>query len=43
MIPPLYRKLRMVEQALRNTDDVLRKEAGYTTELNYAEQTSWRS
>ncbi len=31
----------MFEQAFRNIDDVLRKEAGYTTELDYTEQTSW--
>src|SRR5271167_1105157 len=31
----------MFEQALRNIDDVLRKEAGCTTELDYTEQTSW--
>jgi hypothetical protein len=29
------------EQAFRNIDDVLRKEAGCTTELDYTEQTSW--
>jgi type I restriction enzyme M protein len=29
------------EQAFRNIDDVLRKEAGCTTELDYSEQTSW--
>jgi type I restriction enzyme M protein len=32
---------RMFEQAFRNIDDVLRKEAGCTTELDYTEQTSW--
>ena len=31
----------MFEQALRNIDDALRKEAGCATELDYAEQTSW--
>src|SRR5450759_4278390 len=31
----------MFEQAFKNIDDVLRKEAGCTTELNYIEQTSW--
>jgi type I restriction enzyme M protein len=31
----------MFEQAFKNIDDVLRKEAGCTTELDYAEQTSW--
>ena len=29
------------EQAFRNIDDILRKEAGCTTELDYTEQTSW--
>ena len=31
----------MFEQAFKNVDDVLWKEAGCTTELDYAEQTSW--
>src|ERR1700676_3424797 len=31
----------MFEQAFKNIDDVLRKEAGFTTELDYTEQTSW--
>ncbi|MBM4225848.1 MAG: SAM-dependent DNA methyltransferase, partial [Gammaproteobacteria bacterium] len=31
----------MFEQAFRNIDDALRKEAGCATELDYAEQTSW--
>jgi len=31
----------MFEQAFRNIDDVLRKEAGCASELDYAEQTSW--
>jgi type I restriction enzyme M protein len=31
----------MLEQAFRNIDDALRKEAGCTTELDYTEQTSW--
>jgi type I restriction enzyme M protein len=31
----------MFEQAFRNVDDVLWKEAGCTTELDYTEQTSW--
>ena len=29
------------EQAFKNIDDVLRKEAGCTTELDYTEQSSW--
>jgi type I restriction enzyme M protein len=32
---------RMFEQAFKNIDNVLRKEAGCTTELDYTEQTSW--
>ena len=31
----------MFEQAFKNIDDDLRKEAGCTTELDYIEQTSW--
>src|SRR5690242_8281980 len=31
----------MFEQAFRNIDDVLRREGGCTTELDYTEQTSW--
>ncbi len=31
----------MFEQAFRNIDDLLWKEAGCTTELDYTEQTSW--
>ena len=31
----------MFEQAFRNIDDILWKEAGCTTELDYTEQTSW--
>jgi type I restriction enzyme M protein len=31
----------MFEQVFRNIDDVLWKEAGCTTELDYVEQTSW--
>jgi type I restriction enzyme M protein len=31
----------MFEQAFKNIDDVLRKEAGCTTELNYTRQTVW--
>ena len=32
---------RTFQQAFRNIDDLLRKEAGCTTELDYIEQTSW--
>jgi type I restriction enzyme M protein len=31
----------MFEQAFKNVDDILWKEAGCTTELDYTEQTSW--
>jgi len=33
----------MFEQAFRNIDDVLKKEAGCGTELDYTEQSSWLS
>ncbi len=31
----------MFEQTFKNIDDVLWKEAGCTTELDYTEQSSW--
>jgi type I restriction enzyme M protein len=31
----------MFEQSFKNIDDILRKEAGCTTELDYTEQSSW--
>jgi type I restriction enzyme M protein len=31
----------MFEQAFKNLDDILRKEAGCSTELDYTEQSSW--
>lgn len=31
----------MFEQTFKNIDDILRKESGCTTELDYTEQTSW--
>jgi type I restriction enzyme M protein len=31
----------MFEQTFKNIDDVLWKETGCTTELDYAKQTSW--
>jgi len=31
----------MFDNAFKNMEDVLRKEAGCTTELDYTEQTSW--
>src|ERR1039458_5921896 len=36
-----FRNHSMFEQAFKNIDDVLWKEAGCTTELDYTEQTSW--
>jgi hypothetical protein len=33
--------IRMFEQTFKNIDDILWKEAGCTTELDYTEQTSW--
>jgi type I restriction enzyme M protein len=38
---PVRFSTKMFEQAFRNIDDVLWKEAGCTTELDYTEQTSW--
>ena len=32
---------KMFEQTFKNIDDMLWKEAGCTTELDYTEQTSW--
>jgi len=34
-------ELRMFEQAFKNIDNVLRKESGCSSELDYTEQTSW--
>lgn len=34
-------EVSMFEQAFKNIDDVLRKEAGCGSELDYAEQSSW--
>jgi hypothetical protein len=31
----------MFEQTFKNMDDVLRKEAGCASELDYTEQSSW--
>ncbi|WP_349676845.1 type I restriction-modification system subunit M N-terminal domain-containing protein [Stutzerimonas kunmingensis] len=31
----------MFEQAFKNIDDILHKDAGCTSELDYTEQTSW--
>jgi len=31
----------MFEQVFKNVDDILWKEAGCTTELDYVEQSSW--
>jgi len=38
---PLPLTFPMFEQAFKNIDDILWKEAGCTTELDYTEQTSW--
>ncbi len=43
-VPPQDTQLSthsMFEQAFKNIDDILWKEAGCTTELDYTEQTSW--
>ncbi len=39
-IPPTIKGL-MFEQIFKNIDDVLWKESGCTTELDYTEQSSW--
>ena len=39
--PTSQRICVVFDQAFKNIDDVLRKEAGCTTELDYTEQTSW--
>ncbi len=31
----------MFEQSFKNIDDILRKDAGVSSELDYVEQTSW--
>lgn len=31
----------MFEQAFKNIDDIMHKDAGASTELDYVEQTSW--
>jgi type I restriction enzyme M protein len=31
----------MFEQAFKNIDDILHKDAGASSELDYVEQTSW--
>ena len=31
----------MFEQAFKNIDDILHKDAGCSSELDYTEQTSW--
>src|SRR6202521_57810 len=38
---PVATNHTMFQQAFKNIDDVLWKEAGCTTELDYVEQTSW--
>ena len=32
----------MFEQAFKNIDDILHKDAGSSSELDYTEQTSWQ-
>ena len=39
--PLLYPVPFMFEQAFKNIDDALHKEAGCSSELDYTEQTSW--
>ena len=41
MLPLPLHLLPMFEQAFKNIDDVLWKDAGCTSELDYTEQTSW--
>jgi hypothetical protein len=36
-----FERKYMFQQTFKNIDDVLWKEAGCTTELDYTEQTSW--
>jgi len=33
--------IRMLEQAFKNIDDILHKDADCSSELDYTEQTSW--
>jgi type I restriction enzyme M protein len=42
-MPELIRKARipMFEQTFKNIDDILHKDAGCTSELDYTEQSSW--
>jgi type I restriction enzyme M protein len=40
-IPARFPPHRMFEQAFKNIDDVLWKDAGCTSELDYTEQSSW--
>ena len=41
MLHKLLKGAEMFEQTFKNIDDVLWKETGCATELDYAEQTSW--
>ncbi|SOB56987.1 protein of unknown function [Pseudodesulfovibrio profundus] len=36
-----HTRIPTFEQTYKNIDDVLWKEAGYSSELDYTEQTSW--
>ncbi len=37
----MYNFYFMFEQTFKNIDDILRKDAGCSSELDYTEQTSW--
>ena len=39
--PPTKKSLGMFEQTFKNIDDILHKDAGCTSELDYTEQSSW--
>jgi len=41
MSVPMRCKKKMFEQAFKNIDDILHKDAGCTSELDYTEQSSW--
>ena len=38
---PIPKNPRMFEQTFKNIDDILHKDAGCTSELDYTEQSSW--
>ena len=37
----MFQRILMFEQAFKNIDDILHKDAGCASELDYTEQTSW--